>query len=330
MTELTVGQIGERGLLEIVQAYCAPGMVGDDAAILKPASGDLVISADALVEDVHFSVQTTPPHAVGWRAAAANLSDLAAMGAAPFALVICLGLPARTPISWVNEFYQGLVSCCRPWHTEVVGGDLCKSAHRFVSITVLGTVAAGSAISRQLAQPGDYLVVTGPHGSSRAGLELLLHPDLYKQLSRPDRDGFIKAHQYPQPRLDIAATIRRLQWARVGGMDTSDGLADALLQLCQMSQVQAHVKPDAIPLAPGLKKCFPDQALEWALYGGEDFELLLSLPPDEATSLVQAAPGCVIIGSISEKVSDNANVGNQVVLEGLGPLQQCRTFQHFN
>ena len=170
---LTIADIGEIGLLQRLRPYCSHHL-GDDAAVLDPIPSSPVVTTDVLIENVHFSERTTPAHAVGWRAATANLSDLAAMGSSPLALVIGLGLPPHTPVSWVESMYQGIRDCCQPWQVEVVGGDLCRSRERILSITALGQVQPHQAIWRGAAQPGDWLIVTGPHGDSRAGLELLL------------------------------------------------------------------------------------------------------------------------------------------------------------
>jgi Thiamine monophosphate kinase len=110
-----------------VQRYCPAQVVGDDAAVLAAPEGQLVVTTDVLVEGVHFSDLTTPAHAVGWRAVAANLSDLAAMGSRPQALVVGLGLPGSTPVAWVEELYQGMRDCCARWECQLVGGDLCRS-----------------------------------------------------------------------------------------------------------------------------------------------------------------------------------------------------------
>lgn len=322
---LEISAIGEAGLLQIVQRYCPDQVVGDDAAVLAAPKGQLVVTTDVLVEGVHFSDLTTPAHAVGWRAVAANLSDLAAMGSRPLALLVGLGLPGSTPVAWVEELYRGMQACCAPWGAELVGGDLCRSPQRFVAITALGSVQPGRAIERKRAQPGDWLIVTGPHGDARAGLELLLHPEQGSSAAAAEREQLIRAHQYPRPRLDLLPLLEGIpDPLRLAGMDTSDGLADALVQVCQTSGVEARIEAERIPISAALQHVFPGQALEWALYGGEDFELLLSAEPALAQRLLEQLPGATWIGEVT-----GWDPQGTVWLSDGQPLSRQHAFQHF-
>jgi thiamine-monophosphate kinase len=321
---LPISAIGEAGLLQVVQRYCPEQVVGDDAAVLAVPQGQLVVTTDVLVEGVHFSNSTTPPHAVGWRAATANLSDLAAMGSRPHSLLVGLGLPPSTPVAWVEELYQGIQACCAPWGCQVVGGDLCRSPQRFVAITALGSVQPGRAIERKRAQPGDWLIVTGPHGDARAGLELLLHPE-QGSTAPTAQQQLIRAHQYPQPRLDLLPLLAAIpDPMRLAGMDTSDGLADALVQVCQASGVAARIEAERIPISEALQQVFPAQALEWALYGGEDFQLLLSAEPSVAQYLLEKLPGAAWIGEVT-----GWDPQGTVRLDNGQILSRQQAFQHF-
>ncbi len=313
MTDLTVKDIGEQGLLAKLQRFCPSDVIGDDAAVLDVAPDHkLVVTTDVLVDGVHFSDQTTSPEDVGWRAVAANLSDLAAMGATPLGITIGLSLPSDTPVAWVERLYEGGDRCLQRYHTPILGGDICRSSVITVSITALGHVKPNHIISRFTAQPGDAIVVTGVHGASRAGLELMLHPELGENLSQPERDRLIKAHQRPRPRLDVLPHLwaiseafselvdpSRKGW--IAGMDSSDGLADALIQICRCSQVGAEIDQFAIPIPSSLTQWVGlEQALHWALYGGEDFELVLCLPPKAAEALVKRLDNtAAIIGHIT-------------------------------
>ncbi|MEO0648694.1 MAG: AIR synthase related protein, partial [Cyanobacteria bacterium J06650_10] len=171
----TIADLGELALIEKLKPFCADGSIGDDAASMAVRPNhNLVVTTDMLTENVHFSGRTTPPYSVGWRAAAANLADIAAMGAAPLGVTVGLGLPGHTPLSWVEELYRGMTGCLEAHGGAIVGGDLCRSMQRTISITALGEVLPAQTIRRSSASPGMTVIVTGPHGASRAGLALLL------------------------------------------------------------------------------------------------------------------------------------------------------------
>lgn len=288
---LTVQDIGEQGLLKRVQAFCPSAIVGDDAAVLPTTPGkSIVVTSDVLVDGVHFSDQTTPPQSAGWRAIAANLSDLAAMGASPLGITVGLGLPKTTPVEWVERLYQGMSDCLAEYGGAIVGGDICRSPVITLAITAFGQVDPDRVIARSTAQPRDAIFVTGYHGSSRAGLEMLLNHD-----TAPERTSLIRAHQYPIPRFDIPPIS-----TRVSGMDSSDGLADAIVQICRMSGVGANVDRALIPIDPALKQWVSNQqAIDWALYGGEDFELVLCLPVEQAQQWIKQVKGSAIVGEIT-------------------------------
>lgn len=335
-----VKDIGEKGLLERLQQFCPPEVVGDDAAVVATQPGQfLVVTTDMLVDGVHFSDRTTSPEDAGWRAAAANLSDLAAMGASPLGITIALGVSGNTPVNWIERLYQGITQCLHKFNTFVIGGDVCRSPVTTIAIAAFGEVHPERTIRRSTAQVGDAIVVTGAHGASRAGLELLLQPELGQTLSNSAQQKLIQAHQRPQPRLDVLpilwSVISQFQLntdthfkIHLAGMDSSDGLADAIIQLCQMSQVGAKVERSQIPLLNELQEWSSQQALEWALYGGEDFELVLCLPPAIAQVLVECLGNqAAIVGEIIEEP-----VVYLVDRVGKNPdelLSLNRGFQHF-
>lgn len=324
--------IGEKGLLERLQRFCPPEIVGDDAAVLATQMGQsLVVTTDLLVDGVHFSDRTTSPEDAGWRSAAANLSDLAAMGATPLGITVGLGLSGDLPVSWIERLYQGMTECLQRYDTAIVGGDVCRSSVITIAITAFGQVDPNRIIRRRAAQVGDAIVVTGVHGAARAGLELLLHPELGQNLSDAERIALIQKHQRPQPRLDVLPMLWEVTGVspRVAGMDSSDGLADALVQLCQASGVGAKIDCHRIPI-PAARRGWvsPEQALNWALYGGEDFELVLCLSPAPAELLVQqlgegaAIVGTIITDSAVELIELPDGSPNQV-------LSLSRGFQHW-
>ena len=301
-SELSIRELGEQGLLKRLQAFCPADLVGDDAAVLTTQPGkSLVVTTDVLVNGVHFSDRTTRPEDAGWRAAAANLSDLAAMGATPIGITVGLGVPGDLAIAWVERLYQGLTECLAQYNTVIVGGDVVRSPVTTVAITAFGQADPNQLIRRAAAQPGQAIVVTGIHGASRAGLELLLHPDQGIDLTSSDRAALIRAHQRPIPRLDVLPFLFPIPDTRhltpFAGMDSSDGLADAVLQICRASGVGAQIDRHQIPIPAALSKWVgAEQAMKWALYGGEDFELVLCLPMDLAVRLVDQLDQSAMIG----------------------------------
>ncbi|AFZ37630.1 thiamine-phosphate kinase [Stanieria cyanosphaera PCC 7437] len=327
-----VKDIGEQGLLAKLQLFCDAEIVGDDGAILAlQPKHQLVVTTDVLVDQIHFCDRTTTAFDVGWRAAAANLSDLAAMGASPLGITVGLALPGEVTIAWVEELYQGLFECLQQFNTPIVGGDLCRSSVTTVSITALGEVTPDKIIRRSNAQVGDAVVITGYHGLSRAGLELLLNPTLGKNLDRQEKEFLIQAHQKPQPRLDVISKLQKIDCSsiEIAGMDSSDGLADAIVQICRSSKVGAIIEANTILLQPSLFKLVDSkQVWEWILYGGEDFELVLCLPFQFAQALInQLNTGAAIIGQITAEeqvVLTDSNKSNFSQV-----LTLAKGFQHF-
>ncbi len=331
---MKIRDVKEQGLLARLQRFCPPEIVGDDGAVLTTTPGhELVVTTDLLVEGVHFSSSTTSPEDVGWRATAANLSDLAAMGASPLGITVGLALNGDLTLNWVESLYQGITACLQQYHTDIVGGDVCRSQTITIAITAFGQVSPNRIIRRKAALVGDAIVVTGFHGASRAGLELLLDQNSGQYLTDASRKTLIQAHQRPNPRLDVLPILWEIlpphSQIQVAGMDSSDGLADAVVQICRLSAKGAQIERNWIPIPPALTQMVPsEQALDWALYGGEDFELVLCLPAEKAQPLVERlGKGAAIIGTITT----DAEVF-LVDSTGVYPSQsltQSQGFQHF-
>jgi thiamine-monophosphate kinase len=329
--ELLVKDLGEHGLLERLQRFCPADVVGDDGAVLAIAPHkSVVVTTDVLVDQVHFSDRTTSPFDVGWRAVAANLSDLAAMGAKPLGITVGLSLPGTKSVSWVESVYQGMSACLQAYETPLVGGDICRSTVVSLAITALGEVLPQRAICRHQARPGDVILVTGLHGLSRGGLELLLNPDRANSLTAAEKERLIEAHQRPRPRLDVLPYLREIpESIAIAGMDSSDGLADAIKQICQRSGVGAIIERSSIQVFSGLTKLAGNQtAWSWVLNGGEDFELVLCLPQSYALKLVQMLDNnAAIIGTITAnttiKIVDSPNLAEPEI------LARDEGFQHF-
>ncbi len=325
---MKVADIGEAGLLQRLFPFCVPGAVGDDAALLTAQDGhSIAITTDVLVDNVHFSEVTTSANDVGWRSIAANLSDLAAMGATPLGITVGLSLPGSTRVAWVEELYAGMKSCVDVYGTGIIGGDVCRSNTISIAITAVGEVPKDHIIQRCKALPGFVIVVTGTHGKSKAGLELLLNPDLGNHLSSIEHQYLITAHQRPQPRLDV---LPLLDWSQpIAGMDSSDGLVDAVAQICLASGVGAQIDRQLLPIDRTIYKLTPELALEWTLGGGEDFELVLCMSPAAATVLVEKLGiGAAIIGEITSEL-ELMLVDSQDLDFSL-PFTEYQQFQHFD
>nr|WP_199332652.1 thiamine-phosphate kinase [Anabaena catenula] len=338
---LQVKDIGEQGLLERLQRFCPADVIGDDAAVLTTnPNQSLIVTTDMLIDGVHFSNVTTSPEDAGWRAAAANLSDLAAMGAFPLGITVGLGLPGDVSVNWVERLYQGMTECLQKYNVPIVGGDIVRSPITTLAITAFGQATPDLIIRRSAAQVGDAIVVTGIHGASRAGLELLLHPEIGQNLKTEEKAALITAHQRPNPRLDVIPILREILKSQskiqnpkskiaVAGMDSSDGLADAVLQICRASRVGAVLEYSQITIPKAFEKLLTaEQAREYTLYGGEDFELVLCLPQDTAETLVkQLSTGADIIGTITPGLTVLLHDQNQKLPDQILSLNQG--FEHF-
>lgn len=336
--EDSLASLGEWRLIERLGRFAPPGQFADDAALLT-SSGTLVINTDVLVEGLHFSEQTTEPVHVGWRAAAANLSDLAAMGCAgSIGLTVGLVAPATTSWGWVEGVYRGLQACLQAHGGVLLGGDCSSGPQRILAVTALGCphAAAGAetgpaVIRRRDGRPGDWLISSGPHGLSRLGLALLraeLPAALSASLPASLRQRAIASHREPQPRFDGVLALHASRPAgapwRVAGTDSSDGLAAAVRAIATASGCQAQLERQALPLDPAMATL--PEAERWCLAGGEDFELVLALEATWAERLLALLPGCRRIGHLVAGV----DLGAVTWAESGQPLPQDSSgFCHF-
>jgi len=255
--------------------------IGDDAAVLRlPRGRDLVVATDALYEDIHFP-RGTPARAIGHRALAVNLSDLAAMGAEPLWATLALALPvARAP--WLSEFSRGLRALAEGFGVRLVGGDTVRGPLS-MTVTVLGSVRPGRAVTRDGARPGDGVWVTGHPGDAVAGRLL--------PAGRRGRDAAALRRRflYPLPRV---AEGRALAGIASAMMDVSDGLHDDLGKLLRASGCAADLDAGALPLsAPLLRVAGEEAGRQCALTGGDDYELLFTVPAAREARLRRLAAG---------------------------------------
>ena len=287
----------------------APGVrigIGDDAAVVEPGSGDLVLTADALIEGVHFERDSLAARDLGYKAIVVNVSDVAAMAASPRFALVTLGLSAGTDVPWVVELYGGMRTACEEYAVSLVGGDLSRSAEIVVAVTVTGVVAAGREVRRSGAKPGQRLVVTGSLGAAAGGIELSKAADK-RVLATDWGRGLLHAHSRPVARVGEAQVLAAHGTSAM--IDISDGLAKDLSRLCAESGAGARLSLAAVPIARelgDLARTIPVNPLELALSGGEDYELLATLDANEvagATEDLKERFGVALtdVGEVSEK-----------------------------
>lgn len=257
--------------------------LGDDAFVFKSFRENTVIAQDMMVENVHFKRGYFSPSDLGYKALAVNLSDLAAMGARPHFAQVSLAIPKDIPDEWVLGFYAGMLQLADQHQIEIVGGDLSLSPGPImVDVSVVGEVS--EAYTRSGAMAGDWLAVTGPLGLSQAG-RLALEKELYIYAEATQK------HLRPRPRLDVARLLRQHQVTRTelhALMDCSDGLLNDILHLTRQGELGVELDEAELPIdsdTTSLALSLGQKPLDWALWGGEDFELLLSFPTQKKDEL---------------------------------------------
>ncbi|WP_447979686.1 thiamine-phosphate kinase [Candidatus Nitrospira bockiana] len=267
--------------------------IGDDAALIRAApSRDLILTTDLLAEGIHFDRRTATWEDIGYKAAVANLSDVAAMGGRPEHVLVSLAVPPHSRPNDILELYRGIMDACAPHHVDLIGGDTSASRHGvFVSLTLTGSVPHGAGLRRDGARVGDGIYVTGTLGDSAAGLDLLARRRGHGRLAARARGFLIGRHRRPTPRLDVGQwlTTHRLASAAI---DISDGLSGDLRHVCEQSRVGAQVDAERLPLSQPLRRYAEAtgvDAVDLALRGGEDYELLFTVPPRSRPKLERLA-----------------------------------------
>jgi thiamine-monophosphate kinase len=293
--------------------------IGDDAAVIAGARGtQWVLSCDAFLEGVHFLRDGHPADSVGFKSLARATSDLAAMGARPHLFLLTLALPRRRTGKWLDEFSRGMGKAARQLGMRLAGGDTTRSTAVSISITVLGEIGPGLAVTRSGARPGDIIYVSGRLGRAQLGLEMIRN-GVFKSLEGAFKGQFrvLQPHLYPKIRIELGVWLAEHRTASAM-MDISDGLSTDLGRLCAASGVGARVWSERIPCVevPGEVAGKPKTRLEklrlnplqMALHGGDDYELLFTVPPKHAKRL-RRAPGFRSITAIGE-----IERGTQIVL----------------
>ena len=278
--------------------------IGDDAAVLAPAPGcQWVVTTDMLVEGVHFRRDWSDPYSIGWKAAAVNLSDIAAMGATPTFAFVSIAFTEQETVESLDRIYDGLADCLTRYGAKLAGGDTNASPDRLViNVTLIGSVVPGQAWLRSGAKIGDAILVTGALGNSAAGLALLTELGL-PRAEKPGRE-LLGIHRRPQPRL-VASRAAAATGKVRAAMDISDGLMADVKKLCEASRVGARIDSARVPISESLRDAaalLKRDPLTLALNGGEDFELLLIVPPGDVdvvkNAVETAGTPIAVIGEI--------------------------------
>ncbi|MBY7142401.1 thiamine-phosphate kinase [Virgibacillus sp. NKC19-3] len=241
--------------------------IGDDAAVFRQHAQDIVTAVDTFVEDVHFSKDTMEAFHVGYRALAANISDLAAMGATPAFYLVSIVIPKSWSDQELAQIFSGMKELASFYKMDLIGGDTVSGNELTLSVTVFGYVEQERARYRSTACAGDIVFVTGTLGDSQAGYHILTTPGDYT-----DSDYFIRRHQLPSPSVEFAKRLKKL--SRVALNDISDGLASETAEIAEASQVTITLYDNFIPTSKSMQQFTEDLQHKWKLYGGEDFELL--------------------------------------------------------
>lgn len=303
----TVADLGESRLLELIRERVPRGksseaLVGDDAAVLDPLPGSrMLLTTDMVVEGIDFDLAYSSGGDIGWKALAINVSDIAAMAGIPRDAVAAIGMPSETPLDLFRGILDGLLDGCAEWGVRLVGGDISESAAIVVSVALTGW-CSGAPITRSGAGVGDAICVTGSLGASAGGLAAL-RAGIGGMSS--DVDSAIARYRRPVPRLAEAGVLGDLDITAM--IDVSDGLGLDLLRLLDASGVGCSISSAALPVAAGLAEICAvtgGRPTGLALGGGEDQELLLTLPEETVgfarQALVRLGTPLTMLGMVTD------------------------------
>ncbi|MCK5846865.1 MAG: thiamine-phosphate kinase [Bacteroidales bacterium] len=313
-----IKDLGEFGLIdhltgdiELVQESSKYG-VGDDAAVIDPKGKKVLISTDMLMEGIHFDLTYAPLKHLGYKAAIVNFSDMAAMNALPTQITVSIALSNRFSLEAVEELYKGLKLACKAYNVDIVGGDTTSSKSGLaISITVLGLIDEKDIVYRNGAKEGDLICVSGDLGAAYAGLLILereksafvANPDMKPQLE--DNDYILERQLKPEARVDIVKILKDSNIKLHAMMDVSDGLASEVKHICKQSKLGAAIYEDKLPIDQktwDAARVFNMDPTMFALNGGEDYELLFTVPQSEFEKL-KNIPEVSIIGYTTDMES---------------------------
>jgi len=331
----TIEELGEFGLIEHLTSGIESKQesthvgIGDDAAVVDHGAYYQVITTDLLLEGVHFDLVYTPLKHLGYKAVVVNLSDVYAMNAAPRQITLSLGISGKFSVEALEEFYEGAKLACERYGVDLVGGDTSASVTGLViSVTAFGTAKKEELALRSGAKANQLICVTGDLGAAFMGLKVL---EREKQLhaADPEFQPELKGYDYvlerflkPESRVDVLLALKEADITPSSMIDISDGLSSELLHICKASGMGCQVYDDRIPLAEETKEAaeeFQMEPLVAALHGGEDYELLFTVPIADHDK-VSAIEGVSVIGNMTDNDGKALLVGN----DGSGILLQAQ------
>jgi len=331
-----VSQLGEFGLIEhltkqveIRQPSTLTG-IGDDAAVLDFNGEKAVVSTDLLIEGVHFDLAFMPLKHLGYKSVVVNLSDVCAMNAVPTQITVSLAVSNRFPLEALEELYAGIILAANRYNVDIVGGDTTSSQKGLViSVTVIGQAKENEIVRRNGARDNDLVVVTGDLGAAYLGLQVLEREKQVFQVNpntQPDLENYsylIERQLKPEARTDIRTLLEKLGVHPTSMIDISDGLSSEIIHLCRQSQTGCNIFEDKLPLDPqSISTCeeFNLDASTVALNGGEDYELLFTIPLEDYAK-IKANPDLTAIGHMTpagEGMHLVTRAGEKIALKARG------------
>jgi len=271
--------LSESGLISAIRKEFAaplPGLslgIGDDAAVVKLPGKNLILTKDLLIEDIHFIAKLHPPFLLGRKSLVINLSDIAALGGKPRYALLGLALPSGIAPNWVEKYFSGFKSAAEEYSVALIGGDISQAKKRMISVTLIGE--GQNIIKRSGAKPGDTLYVSGTLGDAKQGFLLLKKG--FKLGMDNKADQLLRAFLDPAAQVALGQDLARFKLASAM-IDLSDGVSVDVHHLCQESGCGAELDLERIPLSPELRQ-WQRRAADYALHGGEDYQLLFSVSP---------------------------------------------------
>ena len=337
----SISRLGEFGLIDhLTRGFVNhnPDVVmgvGDDAAVYAINGDDVhVVSTDLLIEGVHFDLRYVPLKHLGYKSVVVNLSDIYAMNAIPFGITVSIGLSSKFTVEAMDAFYEGVEIACKHYDVDLLGGDTSSSrVGMVVSVTAIGKAKKKEIVYRSGAKPHDLICVSGDLGAAYAGLQVLEREKavfMKNPQVQPDlvgRDYVVGRQLKPEARGDVVRTLRDLGIQPTAMIDLSDGLASDLLHLCKKSKRGASIYEEKIPMdheVGFVAEEFGIAALTMAMNGGEDYELLFTVPLEQFDK-IKTAKGITVIGHITEE--DNGV--NLITENGSVVPVQAQGFNHF-